>query len=253
MVASDPSHQSLVWFSREAEEGEYLQRERDELELFLPHLRRATGLSDDLADLHMRVDTANQLMNRTPFGLFFLNVHGAFLYGNRRAHDMLASKDGLLIRDGKLTLRSEEQRKQFDTIFEEFRNSPKPNDWSRDKLSVKRSGGESPYLMVIIPMHLKSGSGRYSGDKVILAQVHDPAGIGKAKVDGLEKFYNLTAAEAEVCQRLYEKKCLSGVAKELGVSVNTAKTHLIRSFRKIGVSSQAELLQQLAVHPKYGW
>jgi DNA-binding CsgD family transcriptional regulator len=102
-------------------------------------------------------------------------------------------------------------------------------------------------------MRLKSGSGRYSGDKVILAQVHDPAGIGKAKVDGLEKFYNLTAAEAEVCQRLVEKKCLSGVAKELGVSVNTAKTHLIRSFRKIGVSSQAELLQQLAVHPKNGW
>jgi len=118
---------------------------------------------------------------------------------------------------------------------------------------VSRSNGESPYLMMFIPMCIQPNSGRRHGGKVILLQVHNPAGIAKAKVDGLEKFYNLTSAEAEVCQRLYEKKCLSGVAEDLGVSVNTAKTHLIRSFRKIGVSSQAELLQQLAVHPKNGW
>ena len=253
MVANGPSHQSLVWFSRDDGEGEYLQRERDELELILPHLRQVTEFSDDSTDLHMRLDMAKQVMNRTPFGMFFLNVHGTWLYGNSRAHSLLASKDGLLIRDGKLTLRNEGQRKQFDTIFEDFRNSPDSNSWPRDRLSVKRSTGDSPYLMVIIPMTLKPSSSRLHDGKVILVQVHDPAGVGKGKVDGLEKFYNLTAAEAEVCQRLYEKKCLSSVAKELGVSVNTAKTHLIRSFRKIGVSSQAELLQQLAVHPKYGW
>ena len=83
--------------------------------------------------------------------------------------------------------------------------------------------------------------------------MHDPAAVGKSRVEGLEIFYELTAAEAEVCQRLAEQKSLALVAEDLGVSVNTAKTHLIRSFRKIGVSSQAELLQQLAVHPKKGW
>jgi len=31
----------------------------------------------------------------------------------------------------------------------------------------------------------------------------------------------------------------------LGISINTAKTHLNRSFRKVGVQSQAELVRRL--------
>jgi DNA-binding CsgD family transcriptional regulator/PAS domain-containing protein len=253
MVASGPSHQSLVWFSRENEAGQYRQEDKDELELFLPHLCQATELSDHLTDLHMQLDTSSQVLNRAPFGMFFLNSDGVMLHGNRRAYDILGCNDGLRIRDGKLTVRFEEPRKQLDVILQGIRNSPATDGGGREKLSVKRSSGENPYLMMIVPMRLKPSSGLLHGGRVVLIQVHDPSGIGKAKVDGLEKYYNLTAAEAEVCRRLYETKCLSGVAKELGVSVNTAKTHLIRSFRKIGVSSQAELLQQLAVHPKEGW
>lgn len=253
MLASDSIHQSLVWFSRPVDQGEFSQRDRDDLELLLPHLRQATALSDELTDLNMQLDTASQVLNRTPFGMFFLDVDGTLLYGNRRAYDMLERDDSLVIRDGKLALRSDERRKELDAIVRKLRDVQEVDDSSLDRLTVKRSTGDSPYLMVIVPLKLKPSSGRLHGGRVILVQVHDPAAVGKSRVEGLEIFYELTAAEAEVCQRLAEQKSLALVAADLGVSVNTAKTHLIRSFRKIGVSSQAELLQQLAVHPKSGW
>ena len=253
MVASGPSHQALVWFSRDSEAGDYSQAEKNELELFLPHFSQATRLSDEFTDLHMQLDTANQVLNRTPFGMFFLDVNGELLYGNDRARQMLELKDGLKILDGKLTPHFDDERKQFDKFLKDFRSCADSDGLTRQRLTVRRSNGESPYLMMFIPMRIQPNSGRRHGGRIILLQVHNPAGIDKAKVDGLEKFYNLTFAEAEVCQRLYQRKCLSGVAEDLGVSVNTAKTHLIRSFRKIGVSSQAELLQQLAAHPKHGW
>jgi DNA-binding CsgD family transcriptional regulator len=253
MLASDSMHQSLVWFSRPVDQGEFSQRDRDDLELLLPHLRQATALSDELTDLNMQLDTASQVLNRTPFGMFFLDVDGTLLYGNRRAYDMLERDDGLVIRDGKLALRLDERRKDLDAIVRKLRDVEEVDDSSLDRLTVKRSTGDSPYLMVVVPLKLKPSSGRLHGGRVILVQVHDPAAVGKSRVEGLEIFYELTAAEAEVCQRLAEQKSLALVAEDLGVSVNTAKTHLIRSFRKIGVSSQAELLQQLAVHPKKGW
>jgi DNA-binding CsgD family transcriptional regulator len=250
MVASDPSHQSLVWFSRESEAGGYSQCEKDELELLLPHFRQATQISDDLTDLRMQLNTAAQTFDRTPLGLFFLNPEGAKLYANKTAQEFLSTNDGFVVRDGRLTLRVEQQRKQFESFFQDFRDRQDFQLLERHRMSVRRASGKSPYLMLFIPMRIQPVSGRLHAGTVILLQVHDPAAIDERVVEDLGLFYDLTAAEAEVCERLCRNKRLSGVADELGVSLNTAKTHLIRSFRKIGVSSQAELLQRLALHPK---
>ncbi len=55
----------------------------------------------------------------------------------------------------------------------------------------------------------------------------------------------LTDAEARVCDLLYKSRNLPEAAQTLGISINTAKTHLTRSFRKVGVTSQTELLRCL--------
>ena len=250
MVASGPSHQTLVWFSRDSEAGEYSQREKDELELILPHLRQATQISDELTDLRMQLNTCAQTFDRTPLGLFFINPDGSMLYRNKFAQEILAERDGFVIRDGRLQLCIERQRKQFESFLEFSSDIQDGQIPERHRMSIRRVSGKNPYLMLFIPMRIQPVSGRLHGGTVILLQVHDPAAIEQRGVDDLELFYNLTAAEAEVCERLCKSKRLSGVADELGVSVNTAKTHLIRSFRKIGVNSQAELLQRLALHPK---
>lgn len=250
MVASGPSHQTLVWFSRDSEAGQYSQREKDELELILPHLRQATHISDELTDLRMQLNTCAQTFDRTPLGLFFINPDGSMLYRNKFAQEILAERDGFVIRNGRLHLRVEQQRKQFESFLEDLSDRQDGQIPDRRRMSVRRVSGKNPYLMLLIPMRIQPVSGRLHSGTVILLQVHDPAAIDKRVVDDLELFYDLTAAEAEVCERLCRSKRLTGVADELGVSVNTAKTHLIRSFRKIGVNSQAELLQRLALHPK---
>lgn len=250
MVDSDPSHQTLVWFSRESEAGEYSQREKDELELILPHLREATKISDRLTDLHMQLDTCAQTFDRTPLGLFFIKPDGFMLYHNKFAREILSERDGFVLRDGRLHLCIERPQKQFKSFLEDAGDRQDGQIPERHRMSIRRVSGKNPYLMLFIPMRVQPVSGRLHGGTVILLQVHDPAAIDTRTGYELELFYDLTAAEAEVCERLCRKKRLSDVADELGVSVNTAKTHLIRSFRKIGVSSQAELLQRLALHPK---
>jgi DNA-binding CsgD family transcriptional regulator len=54
--------------------------------------------------------------------------------------------------------------------------------------------------------------------------------------------FDLTPAEARMLQHLAAGVTLAEAAKTLGVSTNTAKTHLARIFLKTGVSRQADLI-----------
>jgi len=253
VVTKSPSHVSLIWFSREADLGEYSSGERELLELLLPHLQNATEVSDDVTDLNMKIDAAEQILNRTPFGIFFLDVDGTVLFKNGIARQLLKAKDCFKSHGNRLTLLKNEHGKKLKEYLDEFANCSDPLTMGRRNFTVQSLTGDKQYNVVFIPMKTTQNSGLRRGDKIVLLQIHNPEPIDQGQLDGLETFYNLTAAEIKVCQRLYVSKSLTEAAESLELSINTVKTHLIRSFRKIGVSSQAELLQKLALHPKSNW
>jgi len=64
--------------------------------------------------------------------------------------------------------------------------------------------------------------------------------------DLLSRLYGLSAAEGRLCAVLFEAGSLGDALEKLGMSRNTAKTHLTHIFQKMGVSSQAQMLRQLA-------
>jgi DNA-binding CsgD family transcriptional regulator len=66
----------------------------------------------------------------------------------------------------------------------------------------------------------------------------------------LRNLYGLSAAESGVTQRLYAGRRAEQLGGELGISLNTVRTHLKRIFQKCSVRSQAELLQLLALGPQ---
>lgn len=58
----------------------------------------------------------------------------------------------------------------------------------------------------------------------------------------LQQVYGLTGAEARLALVLARGRTLEQAAQELGVKKNTARTHLAKSFAKLGVNSQHELV-----------
>lgn len=250
VVEKSSSHLSLCWFRRKADQGEYSAQEREMLELLLPHLQNATGISDEFTDLNMQIEAADQLLNRTPFGIFFLDINGSVLYKNGFAKQLLKAKDSFSLRGNRLILAKDEQRQILAEFFNDFMNYSDPLEMGRRKLSVQSLTESHRYNVLFIPMRTVRNSGLRRSDKIVLLQVHNQEPDITLQLDGLETFYKLTLAESRVCQRLYVSRNLSEVAEFMGLSINTVKTHLVRSFRKTGVSSQAELLQKLALNPK---
>ena len=55
----------------------------------------------------------------------------------------------------------------------------------------------------------------------------------------------LSERQAQIVERLLRGRRVSAIAGELGISSSTVRNHLSQLFRKLGVSSQAELVEML--------
>lgn len=77
--------------------------------------------------------------------------------------------------------------------------------------------------------------------------VHDPIAGRTLCAKRLRELHDLTRAEADVVVRLAAGASLDGVARALGVSVNTVRTHVRHLFEKFAVQTQGVLLQRLAL------
>jgi DNA-binding CsgD family transcriptional regulator len=73
--------------------------------------------------------------------------------------------------------------------------------------------------------------------------ISDPHMPRKPSTSMLRQLHGLTYAEADVLARMTVGSRLDEIAKELGISVQTVRTHLKAIFTKTGTSRQAELVR----------
>jgi DNA-binding CsgD family transcriptional regulator len=59
------------------------------------------------------------------------------------------------------------------------------------------------------------------------------------------EMYGLTERQAEIVRRLLNGQRVQGIARELFLSPSTVRNHLSASYQKLGVNSQAELIDKL--------
>jgi DNA-binding CsgD family transcriptional regulator len=80
----------------------------------------------------------------------------------------------------------------------------------------------------------------------VVAIITDPEKQIRVLPELLEHLYGLTRREAAVAAKLADGKSVEDLAHELGISYETARTHLRRIFDKTGTSRQSELVSRLA-------
>ena len=112
-------------------------------------------------------------------------------------------------------------------------------------LPLPRPSGLRPFLATVVPLlvqRMLPGPDR----PVAVVFLADPESGGIAPDRGpgaLGQLFGLTAAEERVVSLVAEGQGLPHVARSLGVSTNTIRTHLGRALEKTGTSRQAELAQ----------
>ena len=186
------------------------------------------GVGDGTQAPIRRVSAFVQIAELLPHGLILCDRAGKVVFANRIAAAVLACGDGLLLdRTGEIR-----GRVPAETAL--LRHALAHGGAVR---ASRESGETLPLLVCPLP---PEGAVIFVGDR-------DSSMTGAREAIG--RWYDLTPAEARLAAALAEGESLEEAAELLGITRNTARTHLKRIFAKTGTNRQGALVRLLLTGP----
>jgi DNA-binding CsgD family transcriptional regulator len=235
--------------------GEFTNEQKALYQLLISHIGRAMEISQKLEHGRITELALSTALDLSSYGVVLLDENRNHVWLNKRADSVFIDCDGITVCYGRLSLWSYSNQKALDQAMQSARSiEDHAHDSFEQLVSVERPSNKKPYHLLVCPLSGDLDIIVTSSRATWLVLIHDPEERKELSEGSISALYRLTPAEARLCVTLYETCSLSEAIDTLGVSRNTAKTHLKRIFEKIGVSSQTELMLVLSAgfHPSRG-
>jgi DNA-binding CsgD family transcriptional regulator/PAS domain-containing protein len=222
--------------------AEFGAAERRIIETFAPHFARALQIHRRLLEAASQRDLSFEVLEHLPQGLIALDGQGEVIRANAVARDILQAKDGLSLCNWRLRAASRTDDRRLQAALQSaVRSGQGAGFGAGGALSVGRPSMLRPLSLLACPLaNPMAWLGRIPAAVVFVA---DPEAEHETPADLLQRLYGLTGAEARLAERLLRGHGLTEAADQLGITRNTANTHLKRLFHKTGVCRQSELVQ----------
>jgi DNA-binding CsgD family transcriptional regulator len=241
----------FMMIHRDVSKGSWQADEIEHFKTLCELSRRAILVHKEFSRSQNLATATADILNSAPRGIVAISVDGRVQFANSMATRLLAENDGLTIKNQALFIEDRECR----SILTDFIATAKilmpqqmtyENKASYRDCSIPRPSGSIPYQIMMTAVPLSSWSVEVSpSDRMILIYINDPQNRLQPTEDQLKSLYNLTNAQARVAVRLYAVDNLVAVSEFLGISINTARSHLRTIYAKTGAKNQAELIKLL--------
>lgn len=182
-------------------------------------------------------------------GVIVLRGNGSLVHANAAAEALLARGDRLRrFADGVVASNPCDNRKLQHAIHATRMHGGVVQKKSGDACAaspptivIGRHRRGWPLVVTVLPARHAILADRDS--QAVMLYVVDPNHALLMTAHTLREEFGLTPREASLTSRLAQAASLTEAARELGISVGTARQYLKAIFEKIGVHSQAELLR----------
>jgi hypothetical protein len=236
---------------RDASEGCWTTDEIEHFKLLCELTRQSILLHKELSNAQNLAAATTDILNSSPRGIVALSTDGKVRFANSMATQALSSKDGISIKNECLALTDRESQ----SVLDEFLTATKAlkpaqmaygNKAALRNCAAQRPSGSKPYLLMFSAVALSSWTVDVSpSDRMILVYINDPQKRLQPSEDQLKSYYKLTSCQAKLAVRLYAVENVVTVAETLGISINTARSHLRSIYAKTGANNQGELIKIL--------
>jgi DNA-binding CsgD family transcriptional regulator/PAS domain-containing protein len=236
-----------IALTRAAGEGDYTEQEARSLDVFLPHLARALHLRDTFEQVEAEAAAAFGALDAVARGIVILSSDLRIAFANAEARRIFALDDGIGATGTGLCLAdrraADQLRRQLKSLLTEHPLAPRAMP---APICVSRPSGRLPFALALMgtPELLHGTAAR--GSPQITVTITDPERKSTPAISHLRQIYSLTGMEAKLAAALCYGD-LREAAAELGISINTAKTHLQAVFHKVGVSRQSALVRLITL------
>lgn len=228
-------------FARNERQGVVTQREIEIGGLLLPHIRRAVMISDVLDVRTIEKTRMEETLEALHCGVILANGRGQILHANASAEELL--RDGNIIKSVRGTLRAVSDRPAVE-LREAISTA------AQDEAAIGRKGlaipltepGLPPLFAHVLPLSGSELRTRLQPEAVAAIFIAgDPDEDNAAKL--IATTFGLTPSETRLLASLLGGRTLAETAASLGITLQTAKTHLKNTFSKTGATRQGDLLQ----------
>ena len=229
-----------------AKRGPFGRADIDHYRALLPHVRRALEIRDRLASAQVRAEVLGQGLHHANFGVLVLNRDGVVVDTNALAEQLLAATTGSLRRKSNGTLWLAEPAGSV--LLHWMREGRPPREAQDGLLHLPRAGTKSLSLL-LVSLPEKAVPWMNSIGPFWLLLLFDPLHRLSVNVAAIARDFGLSPRESQVAALLAAGETPKSLARLLSVSLNTIRTQLRAVFAKTGTSTQAQLIERLALSP----
>jgi len=231
----------------------FSQADQDTLTQVAGFLRRAVGLNRRFIRIFAAHRASQHILDAAPRGILILDQRGRATYTNEEAERIFDNADGISLHEGQLVLADTDAMQAFRGFLHGARAGNASDTQSSTGIRVPRALPElAAYQLLAYPLKFDPRQASLDQHEAMaITLLHDPLVTSAPNDALLDTYFGLTPAEAHVTQALCAGRSLPSAATELSISVNTARTHLRSVFQKVGVHSQAALVQRVSQSLQY--
>jgi DNA-binding CsgD family transcriptional regulator len=216
--------------------------DENQLETFrilAPHMRRAVRISNLLETRSILAASLEATLDALGSAVLLVDDDLAILYANQRAEAMLHAGDPITSIRGRLDVPRELAKGLLERSVAAA-TLPGQALGPASGIPVRRRDGSGAIVHVLPLRQRATGATSRAVAAVFVAEPNTALNL---PLEGIQALYDLRPAEVRVLELIAAGSSGRGVAEALGISQNTAKTHTLRLFDKLGIHTRAELVR----------
>ncbi|MEM8802869.1 MAG: helix-turn-helix transcriptional regulator [Pseudomonadota bacterium] len=221
------------------------------LKLLSPHAIRASLLARALSLAKKTTEVFSGFLDGVILPMLVTDAQGRYLFGNAAGRKILERRDPFRqAKDGRLVLTDE-------NATAELAHKLAQTNRNLVQSGLRVQTTDTPLMLAISPFR-PSMRDASAIDKHLLDEERMFAiFVGQSEQDAmntglLEDVFDLTRREAEVCASLLAGESASRIAETSGRALKTVRNQIQTIYEKVGVSSNVELIDRLAVFRTVG-
>jgi len=240
--AGDCGHDFVLECESGDARGPFSDNHREQMQLLLPHVQRAVNLHEKVSALEENRWIADKLA--WPF--FYIAANRTLLWANAAGFEFLRKGSALFLKNGRVHARVSVDDERLSAVLS---RKPRVTGDSIEGLggwfpvNAIEDGSAIPLFIVRPPRRLAALLPFSRAGYLIFAGAIEQNGTDLPS--RFRDVWGLTPAESSLVLALVESGQLQSAADRLGISRNTAKTHLASIYLKAGANRQSELMKKV--------
>ena len=233
----------IVCFYRLKTRAAYVASDVTRFESLFPHLRRALGLALDAPARRALPTGVSDLYDAIGAPCFLIGADGAVAYHNHAAQIMLAAKDGVVLKEGRLILTDAAAQKDLAAVLARTT----ADVWTTriragTELLARRPSGGAAMVVVVTPLGLENPIAALTTPvRCAVYMLEEKLRANGLLPARLQRLYGLTEAETQVAIEVAAGSTLYEIAMARGTAISTVRSQVKTTLGKTSARRQADL------------